>query len=351
MELDRQAAALTRPAETAFIGGGTPTVLGDDLFGQLISAVGSLCGPETEFTVEANPNSLSERTLASMAAGGVNRLSIGVQSFVDEELAFLGRRHDAKGARGAIARAEAAGFANLTIDLIYGLPGQDLAHWRRSLESAIDTPVQHISCYCLSIEPDTPMGRDLADGRFSPADDEHQRRCYDLAIDLLDDAGLAQYEISNFARSGRQCRHNLTYWRNASYVGVGPSAVSYVAGSRVANTPSLAEYVQRVRADADPSDGAERLTGRMLMAETLMLGLRLRAGIDRAGFAGRFGTDPSEAFPASLEQYNRLGILEITQDTIALTRNGLFVSDSVFADIIAEADPGQRSAPPSRPTA
>ncbi len=338
-ELARRRDLLSTPLETAYVGGGTPTVLAEEDLKRLLSAVGTCCGYQTEFTVEANPDSLTDSTLGVLAEAGVNRLSVGVQSFTDSALEALGRAHTASGAAEAIGRAVAAGVGNISLDLMYGIPGQSVAEWRQSVRAAIDIGADHASCYGLSFEPGTLLAEDLAAGRVSRATDELQRECYYAAIDMLAAGGLEAYEISNFARPGRQCRHNLTYWHNAPYLGIGPSAVGYVAGVRQANTPDLREYVDRVAAGRSPAVSAERLTGRRLMAETLMLALRLRQGVDRRQFTRRFGVDPVAAFPHPIRRHAEMGTLELSADRLAVAETALFVSDSIFADILADAGP------------
>jgi oxygen-independent coproporphyrinogen-3 oxidase len=338
-ELDVRDSLLRRPLDTAFVGGGTPTVLPPHLLRQVLSAVASRCDAQTEFTVEANPDSLTDPTLEALAENGVNRLSIGVQSFVNEEIMLLGRLHDSAQARLAIGRAFATGFADISVDLIYGIPGQTLSTWRQSIDCAVESGVTHMSCYCLSFEPGTPLAEDLACGRVIPMDEELQRECYYLAIDHLGRAGLHQYEISNFAMEGRQCRHNLTYWENRSYIGIGPSAASYVAGRRWTNSDNLLDYSAMVARSGEAVVFAEELTGRAAMAETIMLGLRLRQGIQREAFRQRFGLDAFEAFSGAMLRYRDMGMIRVFPDRIVLAPQALFVADAILADIIADAMP------------
>lgn len=338
IELSRRAGVLEVPLGSAFVGGGTPTILPEDTLRQLVTAIGRNCDARTEFTVEANPNSLTPSVLAILRQAGVNRLSIGVQSFLADELQTLGRLHNPREARLAVESAHSAGLDNLSLDLIYGIPGQTLDSWRQSLQAAIDCPISHLSCYCLSFEPGTPLAADLAEGKVQAMDENLQRECYYQAIELLDQAGLKQYEISNFARPGRQCRHNLIYWHNQSYLGVGPSAVSYVAGQRLANTADLDDYLARIAAGGDAVISSESLVGRPLMAETLMLMLRLRDGVDRAAFAHRFGQDPVEAFKTPILRYFNIGMLQVTPERVFLPPQALFVADTILADILADSD-------------
>lgn len=344
-ELSLSAAALQVPLKTAFIGGGTPTVLGEELLSPLLSAIQPLCDENTEYTVEANPNSVSPGILGLLRRRGVNRLSLGVQSFAESELALLGRLHSPQEARSACRLAGEAGFENISLDLIYGIPGQSLDSWKESLEQAIELSPCHVSAYCLSFEEGTPLGEDLAAERIAPMDESLQRDCYYLAIERFARAGLNQYEISNFARPGRECRHNLVYWHNESYLGIGPSAVSYIDGERSTNASDLSHYAKAISDGNRATDSSERVTGRLLQAETLMLGLRLRTGVDRAAFRRRFGCDPAEAFAEPIRRHEHLGMLSVTPSAITLTPQALFVSDVVLADIVADA--GNSSSPPS----
>ncbi|MFB3894274.1 MAG: radical SAM family heme chaperone HemW [Phycisphaerae bacterium] len=336
-ELFLRGACLDRPVASAFVGGGTPTVLGADLLDRLLAAIVPLAGEDTEFSVEANPGTLDGLVVEVLAARGVNRVNLGVQSFDDSELRMLGRIHDAAVARAAVAMLRQAGLANVGIDLIYGIPGQTMASWRRSISEAVGLGIEHLSCYALSFEEHTPLWEDLRSGRVAQMDETLQRDCYYAAIEAAAAAGLRHYEISNFARPGRECRHNVSYWRNEPYLGIGPGAASYVAGERRTNSPDLRAYADSLAAGKPPPATSERLIGRALMAETLMLGLRMIDGVSRAEFAQRFGPDPVDAFPRAFDRYARHGAVVITPDAVHIAREALFVADTILADILAEA--------------
>ena len=341
-ELNHRKEAMRHPLTTAFVGGGTPTALPPRLLASLLAAIGDCGDGGTEFTVEANPGTLDDQTLATLKNVGVNRLSVGVQSFVKTELMTLGRMHDAEQARQVISRAAAAGMTSISVDLIYGIPGQTLQTWTSSLQATLDLPVQHISCYCLSYGEGTPITADLAAGRLHPMAEDLQHRCYEQAITLLADAGVIQYEISNFAKGNRVCRHNLTYWNNRPYIGIGPSAVSYVGGIRSANTDRIEHYVHCMEQGTSAMASSEHLTGHSLMAETLMLALRLRKGCNIKHFQRRFGVSPFDTFGEVLKRYEGMDILSTNAERIALTPRGLFVSDAVFADLFEQANSNPR---------
>jgi oxygen-independent coproporphyrinogen-3 oxidase len=225
---------------------------------------------------------------------------------------------------------------NVGLDLIYGIPGQSLASWRMSLRQALDLEIDHLSCYALSFEPDTPLGRDLADGSVRELGEDQQRAFYETAIEMAAAAGLEHYEISNFARPGRQCRHNLTYWHNQTYLGLGPAAASYTALSRRTNRRDLGAYLAALESGAPPPADAETLPIGGRMAETAMLGLRLIEGLDRRTFAQRFGLDPTEAFARNIDRYVRQQALVVSPTHIRLASWTLFACDTILADIVAE---------------
>jgi len=336
-ELQAGAGELHVPLASIFVGGGTPTVLGAELLRRLLAAARAYASGGTEFSVEANPCTIDESVVEVLAESGVNRASLGVQSFQESELAVLGRLHTPDQALRAFALLRSAGVNNISMDLIYGIPGQGLASWRRSLEQALELGVEHLSCYGLSVEPGTPLRSKVQAGEFQELDDDLQKDCYFAAIDMARRAGLEHYEISNFARPGRRCRHNLTYWQNEPYLGIGPAAASYIAGVRRTNLPDLTVYVQAVRAGLPPPSRSEKLGGKAAMGEALMLALRLREGVDRQAFARRYGQDIAEAFPQTLARYSRLGALEIDANRVRLAEGALFAADTVLADFLAEA--------------
>ncbi len=336
-ELEARKSLLTLPLESVFIGGGTPTVLGLRLGGELLAMLAPLTNEHTEFSIEANPGTLDERLVETIAAAGVNRVSFGVQSFDDGELKLLGRLHTSDQARHAVELVCSAGIANISIDLMYGIPDQSVDSWQASLASGLELPLTHLSCYGLSFESGTPLQADMAAGRVQPMSDELQRECYYTAIDASEAAGLMHYEISNFAGEGFQCGHNLTYWRNQPYLGIGPGAASYIDGARATTLPSLDEYSQKLLSGNSPSQDSERLAAKAALAETLMLGLRLTDGVDLEALGQRFGLDVVETFSRTLTRHSDLGTVVVTDKRIFIPRPWLFTSDSLLADLIAEA--------------
>ncbi len=336
-EIDARAGELATPLESVFVGGGTPTALGGERLAALLAALAGLIDGSTEVTVEANPGTIEAGLARRLADLGVNRVTLGAQSFEAGELATLGRIHSAGQTGEAVAAIRRAGITNVGLDLIYGIPAQTLATWRRTLREALALSPEHLSCYALSFEAGTPFARDLAAGRLAEMPDDDQADCHAAAVETLTAAGFGHYEISNFALPGRACRHNLTYWHNRPYLGIGPAAASYVGGVRWTNRPDLDGYVASVRAGERPAADAERLTGRAALAEALMLGLRLTQGISREELARRFGADPIAAFPGSIARHQRTGALVVTPSRLRLAPGALFVADTVLADILAEA--------------
>jgi len=336
-ELAARRDALAAPVDSIFVGGGTPTVLGPEPLRELLSAAGVFAGQATEFSVEANPGTITRPVADTLVECGVNRVTMGAQSFRQEELDALGRTHRPADVADAVAVLRAAGVENVGLDLMFGIPLQTPATWRDSLDEAVALGVEHVSCYALSIEQGTPLEADCRAGRVTEMPESTQAECYATAISTLTQAGLEHYEISNFARPGRACLHNLTYWRNEPYLGVGPAAASYLGGVRRTNCSDLEAWMQAVEAGLAPPGRAEQLGGREAMAETAMLGLRMTQGISLPDFMDRFGQDLLDAFPATIGRYRELGALLVTDSHVRIRPDHLVVSDTILADLLAEA--------------
>ena len=336
-ELSQNTSNLSLPLRSVYIGGGTPTALGSELLGKLVSPIRKLTDADTEFTVEANPGTITPILADKLVSSGVNRVNLGAQSFDPEQLRILGRTHGADEIHQGFGILRSAGIGNLSVDLIYGIPTGDLNSWVASLQRAFELQPEHLSCYGLSFEEGTPLQKDLLAGRVTEMDDSLQKDCYYKTIELTEREGLKHYEISNFARRGYQCRGNLTYWRNEPYVGIGPGAVGYIGGVRKTNLPNLHHYLRAISNNQPPPHTSEHLTGRSAMAETIMLGLRLTWGLDLVEFTSRFGQDPLTAFPRSISRYLRQGTLQMTPTHLRLEPHTLFVSNTVLADIFGEA--------------
>lgn len=320
------------PIQTLYVGGGSPTCLPVDLLARLLEALTLQWPKVQEFTVECNPGQTDVKTLSVLRRFGVNRLSFGVQSFHAAELTLLGRRHTVDDACRAIGLAQDIGFDNVGLDLIFALPGSTMESWRQSLESAVELGVQHISAYSLSIEENTALYRAVQAGELNAVDEDTDRAMYDLAIDYLASTGFVQYEISNFAREGFACLHNQGYWENRPYIGIGPSAGSYVSGRRTTNVADIGQYVRRIEAGQSVVEQSEFVGDQDRICQTAVLNLRRRRGIDLAAFRARTGVDFAQVFQSPLAQYQRQGLIEVDGERVRLATEALAIADSVLCD-------------------
>lgn len=344
---------------TIYLGGGTPSLLSldalSDVFRGLHAAFDLV--PEAEITLEANPSTVTPGYLRGLRELGVNRLSLGAQSAHDDELQLLGRIHTWAEAVEAVSWARAAGFDNLNLDLIFGLPEQSVARWRQTLEAALALALEHLSLYGLSVEEGTPLAERIACGTLPEPDENRAAAMYELAEEVLTAAGFFHYEISSWARadvgsrwwpdadaeaseavSPYVCRHNLTYWRNEPWLGFGAGAHSWLGpdgpdlseGRRWANPAHPREYVASWR-ETTPSRTGEAIDRQLAMGETMMLGLRLAEGVRSERFERRFGASLEEAFGATMEELTQLGLLSWDGAVARLTRRGRLLGNRVFA--------------------
>lgn len=341
-ELDAAAAAwsaagVSLAPRTLFAGGGTPTLLAPRRWRRVLGALRShgLLARAEEFTAEANPETVTEEGLEAMAAGGVDRLSIGAQSFDRSSLAALERWHEPESVGRAVSLARAAGFGNLSLDLIWAIPGQTLAMLDADLDRLLGLHPEHLSAYGLTFEPQTPLAARLRVGAVAEVGEDLQRAMYDRVMERLDAAGYEQYELSNWARRGGdlRCRHNLVYWRNGDWLGVGPAAASHLAGLRHRNRPNLKAWQDALaRGQPPPRVDVERLPPGQRLGERLMLGLRLSEGVDAAGVDAELPTgDPRREHLAQMES---LGFLEVAGGRLRVTRAGRFVADAILVKLL-----------------
>lgn len=370
-EMDRWAARLDgRTIDTVFLGGGTPTVLSSDQLSRILERVHDRfeLAVGVEFTSEANPGIEDRGQFALLRSLGVNRLSMGVQSFQPEELDFLGRIHDAEDALRAYDSAMEAGLDNINLDFMFGLPRQSLEAWKDSLNKALELAPRHLSLYSLIVEPETPLAHWVETGRTPAPDDDLAAEMYEIAMSRLREAGYEQYEVSNWVRgAGFVCRHNLIYWRNQEWVGVGPGAHSHLrfptrlrseytddlpflsggscdpatgsdapaAAVRWSNVRGVQGYIRRVEADQSPVGFHEELPAGVSMGETMMLGLRLvREGVALARFEATHGQSMRTAFGPSLDRLHDGGLLESDGERVRLTPRGLLVGNRVFSEFV-----------------
>jgi oxygen-independent coproporphyrinogen-3 oxidase len=318
--------------KTIYIGGGSPSCLPQEQLLRIVSHAVQRCPAQEEFTIEVNPGQVNMDLLCQLHKAGVNRLSIGAQSFIPKELDFLGRNHTAECTRRVVRQARAVGFENVSLDLIFAVPGSCLDSWKYNLQAAIELLVDHISAYGLTYEGGTALERELAAGVIEPVDEDTDRAMYELTIDELERAGITQYEISNFARGGFECRHNLNYWANGDYIGIGPGAASYRKGARSINFADIHKYTQAIAGGASTVESSETLIGREFACETAVLNLRRRFGIDVAEFESRTGFDPIQLFAEPIQAYQQAGLIESDGKRIFLTRPALAIADSILCD-------------------
>lgn len=326
---------LTAP-DTVFIGGGTPTIMPGKCLADLIRDLAArFRWPESaEVTIEANPGTIDRLKLAGLRTAGVNRLSIGMQAAYPQTLATLGRRHTYADVIESVQAARDTGFTNLNLDLIFGVPGQTLDEWRATIALACSLEPEHIAAYSLEIPEGTRLFQLVERSELEPCPEETELEMYQLLRQNLARHGYRQYEISNFARPGHKCRHNLRYWHNGNYLGLGPAAHSHFNGHRWSNHSEIERYVTALDAGEFPLAEDEQLDRRTQMAETMFMGLRLKWGVNLLAFRERFGVNTSELYSGEIDRLLRLGLIEIADDHLRLTEVGLPVANIVFAEFL-----------------
>ena len=329
----------SQPVDTVFVGGGTPSVLPPALMTDLLQGVFRFFPPkkDAEFTMEANPGTLTTEWLGAVREMGCNRLSMGLQAAQPELLETLGRIHTAEDAAASVRMAREAGFYNLNLDLIFGIPGQTRKMWLESLDFALSLAPEHLSCYGLIPEEDTPLKADLDAGRLTLPDEDEERAMYDDTLRVLANAGFVQYEISNFAKPGRECRHNIGYWTRKPYLGLGLAAASCFLtenGGCIRETnPSNWEGYASVVDEKVPRE-QEIVSPREAQFETLMLGLRMTKGVDEAEYKKAFGESVSIRYGSRLESLRQRELLEHEDGFWRLTRRGMDIQNSVLVELM-----------------
>ncbi|MEW5983567.1 MAG: radical SAM family heme chaperone HemW [Acidobacteriota bacterium] len=322
--------------DTIFFGGGTPSLLEPGEIARILSACRRAfrVSADAEITLEANPESIDEARAAAYRAAGATRLSLGVQSFSDDDLQRLGRAHDAGRARRAVADARAAGFSNISLDLMMWLPQQSIEQWMASVETLIDEAPEHASLYMLELYPNAPLREEMARSKWSAASDDDAAEMYERAMARLERAGYRQYEISNVARPGLECRHNLKYWTDGEWLGFGPGAHSTVSRTRWKNVPGIADYVSRIEAGRTTRVEPRHLSPVEACQEALITGLRLTAGVDESTIARNFGLDLWARYGHHLQPYLDEGLLVHGGGRIRLTRRGMLLANEILAVFI-----------------
>lgn len=335
-----QIAPLQGPFESIYVGGGTPTVLDNSILERLLKGLRKNLSDKTEFTVEANPDSLVDAKLGLLRDSGVNRLSIGLQSLDDRKLKRLGRLHDAAKGLAAVSLAAKRAFANISVDLIFGVWGEDMAGWAREIEEATRLPVEHVSCYSLTYEKSTPLYEAVKNKSVVGLDDTVVAGMYEAAIETLALRGFKQYEISNFARDGFRCRHNLNYWDNNSYIGLGAAAVSYLDAVRAKNVSDVGEFIRRASSGSSLTESSEKLTPVRRARETAAVKIRTKDGIDFAPFKDKTGFDFMELEAGAVAKLVDQGLVKYKRDGgaepsgICLKRKGFLFCDMVSSALL-----------------
>ncbi|MHC4360402.1 MAG: radical SAM family heme chaperone HemW, partial [Planctomycetota bacterium] len=298
---------------------------------RLVSEISVRWPKPVEFTIEVNPGELEKEVLKQLRVLGVNRVSIGAQSFRQEELDFLGRGYAAGEIEEAVRKVRQSGFDNISLDLIFAIPGASRKSWKENLDSAIKLRVRHISAYSLSYEEGTGLQKALAGGKILAVDGDLDRAMYEMAIEQLERAGFKHYEISNFAKRGFECLHNLGCWSNRPYIGIGPGASSYLEGTRRTNIADIKKYVEaghggNATVESETPDALGRA------CETAVLNLRRRSGIELKEFKEQTGFDAMELFSKAISRNKQMGLLEIADGRVFLSREALPIADSVLSD-------------------
>ena len=319
--------------DTLYFGGGTPSLLTPAEIGSIIDESRASFGltEDAEITIEANPETVTAGSLEQFRAAGVNRLSFGIQSFRDDELKRLGRLHSAERAISAVASARAAGFDNISIDLMMWLPGQDVEQWLASVAAAVEVDATHLSLYILEVYPHLPLRQEIDRHGWVQATDDAAADMYELAMDRLDAAGYEQYEISNVCRPGRQSRHNLKYWSDGDWIGFGPGAHSTCQGVRWRNIASTEDYAHRIRGGETAVVDRRVLTIDERLGDALFTGLRLKSGVDAELLSIRYGIDVWHRYGERLAPFVEAGILVRDGARLRLTRPGMLLGNEVMS--------------------
>lgn len=322
---------------TIFIGGGTPSILPSDLFGELLGVIWECfdIADGAEITVEANPGTLTMEKLETYLEGGINRISIGLQSSDDMELKALGRIHTFDEFLKSYQRARQAGFTNINVDLMSGIPGQDIHSWRNTLRKVMMLKPEHISAYSLIVEEGTPFYERYGSDRRGLPDEETDREMYHLTKEMMESQGYSRYEISNYARPGFECRHNIGYWTGVDYLGLGLGASSYTHGFRYHNTADFQEYLRmNLREAGAASQDIQALSHEEKMEEFMFLGLRMMKGVSGSEFLGRFGQNMWNVYGDVLGRLEEQKLIEVEVPVVRLTELGIDVSNMVLSKFL-----------------
>ncbi|MCY8473962.1 radical SAM family heme chaperone HemW [Bacillus halotolerans] len=325
--------------DTIFIGGGTPTSLSEDQLKKLMDMVSRVLKPSDslkEFAVEANPDDLSAEKLKILKEAGVNRLSFGVQTFEDDLLEKIGRVHKQKDVFASFERAREIGFENISLDLMFGLPGQTLKHLDHSLKTALSLNAEHYSVYSLIVEPKTVFYNLMQKGRLHLPAQEQEAEMYETVMSRMEAAGIHQYEISNFAKQGMESQHNLTYWSNEEYFGFGAGAHGYIGGIRTVNVGPVKHYIDLIAEKGFPYRDTHEVTMEEQIEEEMFLGLRKTSGVSKKRFEEKYGRSLDKLFPGVLKELSEKGLILNTESAVCLTHQGKLLGNEVFGAFLGE---------------
>ncbi|WP_211653980.1 radical SAM family heme chaperone HemW [Planococcus alpniumensis] len=336
LALWKQEGALDEPLETVFLGGGTPTALTPEQLERLLELIHQYVPmtQDVEWSSEANPDELTREKMEVLFKGGINRLSMGVQTFDQDLLKRLGRTHANEDVLRAVETAREVGFTNISFDLMYGLPGQTMAQWDETLERAFAFNMPHFSAYSLIIEPKTVFYNLMVKGKLNTVTEDLEGDMYERLMDEMEKHGLHQYEISNFAKPGHESRHNLLYWDNEEYIGVGAGAHGYVNGIRYSNHGPLKKYMEPLESGVRPVLDATDVSVKAQMEEEMFLGLRKTAGVNMAHFEEKFGSPLEQVYGEILQNEKMKGNLAVERGYVKLTQKGRFVGNEVFEQFL-----------------
>ncbi|HWR42764.1 radical SAM family heme chaperone HemW [Sporomusa sp.] len=338
-QIAEQGGLLCKPTvDTVYVGGGTPSLLPVQLLEQVMSCLYTNFNikNDAEISMEANPGTVTREQLVTLKAAGINRLSFGVQSFNNDLLARLGRIHKTADTLTALEYAYATGFNNISIDMMYGLPGQTVEGFARELEQAVAVNTSHISVYGLKLEEGTPFAAAYDRGSLKLPDEATEEAMYDRMVDFLPGRGLLRYEISNFARPGLECRHNMKYWQYQPYLGIGAAAHSFLNGERISNVTGIQEYISAIFEGRSPVVMREILTKDQSMAEYIFLALRTSQGLTLANFYQRFCVDFFRHFGNIFEKLQRQDLVETDSRRVWLTDRGMKFGNIVFSSFLPD---------------
>lgn len=322
-----------RKIVSIYFGGGTPSLMSPEYINSIIETVKRFytVSPNAEITLETNPGTVNKKKLEAFLSAGINRISIGIQSFSNTDLKFLTRIHDSAGAEKTIFSAYDAGFTNINLDLIFNLPGQSVEKWSKNLEKAISLPVTHISAYSLILEEGTILNKMVLDGKVKIQDEDYDASLYEYTIDFLERYGFNQYEVSNFAKEGFECLHNNVYWHYKDYLSFGPSAHSFDGTKRWWNYTSLTFYLNAMLEKGNAAAGSELLSKDQMLQEYVMLALR-SSGIDLERFSSMFGNGWLEENKKNLDLYIQEGLVLKENTKLKLSKKGFLICDEILSN-------------------